>query len=127
MFGAPIALVSLIDEKRQWFKARYGLDAQETPRTISFCTHAIEGPEVFVVHDALSDRRFKSNPLVTGDPLMRFHAGAPLRTPTGRRIGTLCILDQRPRTEFSDVARRQLEEMAEQVMAAVSARHDPSA
>jgi len=94
----PIALVSLVDEKRQWFKARFGLDATETPRDISFCGHAIATPGLFVIEDARQDPRFADNPLVTGAPHVRFYAGAPLSTPSGHRVGTLCIIDTQPRT-----------------------------
>jgi GAF domain-containing protein len=120
--GTPMALISFVDENRQWFKARHGLEASETPRTISFCTHAIQGPEVFVVADAERDERFVDNPLVTGDPNIRFYAGAPLKSPNGRRIGTLCVLDSRARSGLSAEARLQLQELAEDVMRAVEAR-----
>lgn len=111
LFDVPIALVSLVDRSRQWFKSAQGLAASETPRDISFCGHAIHASEVFVVENTLSDPRFADNPLVAGPPDIRFYAGAPLSTTGGFRIGTLCIIDSKART-FSAADRAALRDLA---------------
>lgn len=97
MFDVPIALVSLVDENRQWFKSCCGLPVLETSRDISFCGHAILGEALFVVEDASQDPRFSDNPLVTGEPHIRFYAGHPLAVGNGLKLGTLCIIDRKPR------------------------------
>jgi PAS domain S-box-containing protein len=102
ILDVPIALVSLVDADRQWFKSRQGLDAQQTPREISFCGHAILGTDVFVVEDAATDPRFADNPLVAAAPHIRFYAGAPLALRSGQRVGTLCAIDRQPHQVSSE-------------------------
>jgi GAF domain len=94
---APISLISIVDPDRQWFKARVGLDVSETSRDSAFCAHTILGDSTMIVPDALKDERFEQNPLVLGDPNIRFYAGSPLLTPEGHRLGSLCVIDRRPR------------------------------
>jgi len=93
----PIALVSLVDSERQWFKSRHGIDVTETPRDMSLCAHAILEPDVMEIPDTLADSRFAQNPLVIHDPRIRFYAGMPLTLADGSRVGTLCVGDVRPR------------------------------
>ncbi len=118
----PVALVTLLDHRRQWFKSCVGLDTTETPRSISFCTHAIENPEeMMIVEDARKDERFKDNPLVTGDIQVIFYAGMPLVTPEGYAMGTLCVIDNKPR-RLSAKQRESLKALAGQVVAQMELR-----
>ena len=112
-FGVPIALISLVDNERQWLKSRCGLDVEETPRSVAFCSHAVAQREMLVVEDAAQDPRFAGNPLVTGDPHIRFYAGQPVYC-DGQAIGTLCIVDRNPR-RFDFDQRRCLRDLADLV------------
>jgi len=121
--GCPTALVSLLDEDRQWFKARCGIDVGQTPRDQAFCEHALRADAPLIVADATADVRFRDNPLVTGAPGIRFYAGFPLRTPTGAVLGTLCVLGYEPRPEgLTSAQGRLLEVLAAQVMAQLELR-----
>jgi len=121
MFNVPIALVSLVDVNRQWFKSCVGLSVSETSREISFCGHAILGNDIFIINDTKKDERFSDNPLVLNDPFIRFYAGCPLRHEDGSKLGTLCIIDTQPRTlnEEDYEALKDLAELAEHELIAV--------
>ncbi|HUQ69724.1 MAG TPA: GAF domain-containing SpoIIE family protein phosphatase [Planctomycetaceae bacterium] len=111
LFQAPVVYIALIDADRQWFKAQIGLTVLQTPRAISFCGHAILQDKAFIIPDARLDPRFADNPLVTGEPYVRFYAGHPLSGPHGRKVGTLCIVDHEPRT-FDDQHEATLKQLA---------------
>ena len=121
-FEVPIATISIVDRDRQWFISPVGIDVAETPREVAFCDYTIRSPdELLVVEDATQDERFASNPLVTGEPRIRFYAAAPLKISSGYAIGTLCVLDTHPRK----VDRQKLERlrfMASQIVASLEAR-----
>ena len=122
LIGTPISLVSLIDRDRQWFKARYGLGATQTPREQAFCDHAIKSDDVYIVDDATKNPLFAGNPLVTGAPDIRFYAGAPLITPDKFRLGTLCVIDTKPHDGLSADHETVLALLARMVVNALESR-----
>jgi phosphoribosyl 1,2-cyclic phosphodiesterase len=124
LFNVPVALVSLVDADRQWFKSCFGVEICETPRETSFCAHAIAAKAMLVVPDALADDRFRDNPMVADGPRVRFYAGAPIRTPDGHLVGTLCILDVRPR-DLSEAERGLLLDLAATVEGELSRQPKP--
>lgn len=121
-FRAPISLISLLDDHRQWFKARIGITVAETDKRIAFCAHAVADARVLVVRDAARDPRFVDNPMVTGRPRIRFYAGAPLITPLSRCIGTINVIDTVPRPYWTDRDSADLEAMARDVMVVLERR-----
>lgn len=123
IFRTEIALVSLVDEKRQWFLSHHGLDARETPREASLCNHAIQAPsEVMVVPDALQDKNFRDNKLITGEPKIRFYAGAPIIASDGMPIGAFCIIDRQPRPPLDDRQKDLLRHFAQMAMREIELR-----
>jgi GAF domain-containing protein len=121
--GTPICLISLIDADRQWFKSKFGLDLEATPRADAFCTHAIMQPDLFVIPDASKDERFAHNPLVTGDLHVRFYAGAPLAARDGHLLGTICVIDREPHT-LTDAQMEALRILGKLVIANIELRSD---
>ena len=117
----PIALLSFIDRDRQWFKSNVGMTRRETSRDIAFCSHAIMEHELMIVPDALADDRFSRNPLVLNEPQIRFYAGMPLITPDGHAIGTLCVIDRRPR-ELTEQQKSKIEALAQSAMMLLEVR-----
>jgi GAF domain-containing protein len=119
----PIALISLVDENRQWFKSRVGLSISETSREIAFCSRAILQSDIFIVPDTLQDERFRNNPLVVSEPNIRFYAGAPLITEEGYALGTLCVVDRTPR-EVSPDQKEALKALSRLVLAQLEFRRN---
>jgi GAF domain-containing protein len=121
--GTPLAMISLIDENRQWFKSKIGITASQTDRDIAFCATAIQQADVFVVPDALNDERFRNNPLVVGEPNVRFYAGAPLINEDGLALGTICVVDRVPRELGAD-QRAALQSLSRLVLAQLEFRRN---
>jgi GAF domain-containing protein len=119
----PIATLSLVDDHRQWFKSKVGVEIRETSRDVSFCAHAIQQEELFIVPDALEDPRFKENPLVLGDPHIRFYAGAPLIDEDGYALGTLCVMDREPR-ELDDTQKEALRSLRRLALSQIELRRN---
>jgi GAF domain-containing protein len=117
----PIAMISLVDEARQWFKSRLGVEQQQTSREVAFCAHAILQNEPFIVRDATTDQRFADSALVTGEPHIRFYAGFPLINPEGLALGTLCVIDRQPR-QLSAEQLKTMQALSRQVMALLELR-----
>ena len=117
----PIALISLIDQDRQWFKSKIGLEVAQTSRDVAFCAHALHHDDILVVEDTHADPDFADNPLVTGEPFIRFYAGMPLITPKGHRLGTLCVIDHQVR-QLSSLEAKTLRVLAKQVMQQIESK-----
>jgi GAF domain-containing protein len=121
--NTPMAMISLVDEDRQWFKSKIGVSISETPREIAFCATAIRQPDVFVIPDTLNDERFRNNPLVTSEPNIRFYAGAPLVNEEGFALGTICVVDRTPR-EFGPSQQAALQALSRLVLAQLEFRRN---
>ena len=121
--NAPIALISLVDQDRQWFKAKVGVTVSETPRELAFCATAIRQTDLFVVPDTLNDERFRNNPLVTSEPNIRFYAGAPLINEEGFALGTICVIDRTPR-ELGAAQQSALQALSRLVLAQLELRRN---
>lgn len=119
---APVSVMSLIDEDRQWFKSCFGFDATETPRDLAFCAHTIMSDEVMIVPDATKDPRFRDNPLVSGEPHIRFYAGAPIITENGFRLGSVCVVDFEPHDDIGDQDIQALRDLADLASEAITLR-----
>src|SRR6201996_443625 len=119
----PIAMISLIDEDRQWFKSKIGMKSSETPRDIAFCSVAIQQPDVMVVPDTFKDDRFRDNPFVTSDPHIRFYAGAPLINEDGFALGTVCVMDREPR-ELTAEQKQAMWSLARLALGQMELRHN---
>jgi GAF domain-containing protein len=118
----PISLVSLVDAERQWFKSAHGIEVRETPRAQSFCAHTLSTARTLIIKDAQQDPRFKDNPAVTGEPGVRFYAGAPIIEANGHVLGTVCVIDTTPRS-LSPIQVAALEALARHAMALMEMRH----
>jgi len=123
MLGVPIALITLVDRQRQWFLSRVGMEPRETPRELAFCAHTICSDDVMVVSDATEDERFRDNPLVTGDPHIRFYAGVPQQTSSGFNLGTLCVISPQPR-QLAGIEQQLLQDLAGMVMQYLESRRN---
>ena len=118
-----MAMLSLVDEHRQWFKSKVGVQVRETPREISICSHAIQQDDLFIVQDTLEDPRFRENALVVGEPRIRFYAGAPLTSEDGFALGTLCVIDREPR-ELDEEQKHALKSLARLALAQMELRQN---